>query len=210
MRRCPGDRIRHGYDLEWSRNRSPNSLEWREMECAPRVFLSNEQAIDLMIGNNMRQHVKEVLAAAERSHHDLTGADGCLFACLDGVTVRRLVESTNSHLREHTWQLTNDGEFMCFVAVIILRLVFQTTYHGVQEHVDAATWCGAPTYTRYKQLSSCLRLHFAGTSNDRQVRSSYMYHAVYEHANLGVCGRHRTAYAMCALLRGVFLRTRGG
>ena len=67
MRRCVGNRIRHGYDLEWYRKRNSLSLNWSEEACEPRVFLSNEQAIDLMIGNDLRRQAKDVLEQAERS-----------------------------------------------------------------------------------------------------------------------------------------------
>ncbi len=169
MRFCPGNRIRHGYDLEWYRKRNPDSLDWREVECAPRVFLSNEQAIDLMIGNDMRRHTQETLAHTERTQGDVSSPVTSFFACLDGSTVAHMVDVTNTHLRERGYEATQAGEFMCFWAVIILRLAFQTTYHGVREHVDASSWASAPTYHRFKQLFSCLRLHFNGVSNDRQV-----------------------------------------
>jgi len=169
MRFCPGNRIRHGYDLEWYRKRNPSSLDWREVECAPRVFLSNEQAIDLMIGNDMRRHTQEMLAHTERTQGDVSSPVTSFFACLDGTTVAHMVDVTNSHLRERGYDATQAGEFMCFWAVIILRLALQTTYHGVQEHVDAASWASAPTHHRFKQLFSCLRLHFNGVSHDRQV-----------------------------------------
>jgi len=168
---CPGFRIRAGFDTGWRLKRCRPAVHWSEVPCAPRVILSDEQAVDLMFGNAMRATTKEVLHHAARAApaNDLTAFEGCGFACLDGPTVAHLVDVMNSHLRAQGYPITNASEFMCFVGVLMLRLAFRTSYHGVMSDVDALTWSHAPPFGRYKQLSACLRLQHSGMGSSAEV-----------------------------------------
>jgi len=171
---CPGFRIRAGFDTAWRQKQTspPVRLSWSEVPCAPRAILSDEQAVDLMVGNAMRATTKEVLhhAAHAAPANDLTSFEGCMFACLDGPTVAHLVDVMNSHLRAQGFPITHAGEFMCFVGVLMLRLAFRTWYHDVMSDMDAWTWSHAPPYERYKQLSACLRLQHSGMGSSAEVR----------------------------------------
>ena len=174
MKRCPGDRIRHGYDNEWKRLPRSTTLNWEQVRAAPDVIMSNAQAVDLMIGEDMRKHAECVVAQALRATSaDLNTVDGCLVATLPVSTVAFFVERVNSHLRAADVNETHDAEFLCFLAVLVLRLAHQTSYHGVQQHMSADAWGAAPSYHRYRQLFSCTRLTFHDSPCTEDVRAPF-------------------------------------
>lgn len=141
MKNCPGDRIRHGFDEKWRHVRPDTSLEYTPLRCAPDVIMSNEQTMDLIVGEDMRNLAHCVAEqATQRSGSRLDSPAGCFMATFHPSTAVHLVQVMNTHLRARRQAPTDLGEFTRFLA--------RKRAHAEARPSNIVPWRAAPSVWR--------------------------------------------------------------
>ena len=157
------------------------------------MFLSNEQTLDIALGQRIRDVSRRVLAQV-RLHCagiSLRSRRECLFAVLEDSVRSQLLAILNAWLRLHDQAPASHEEFMCYVAMFSIKTAKQMSFTEVEDLVRARDGRAVESllsHARFKQLKRALRIQMPqldGANTSHKVRVWCM------HASRVHCGTQR-------------------